>query len=231
MNASSVFQGKDRSALVEAFRAMPTGNICDAMEQLGLGCGAVHGLLPVSTSQPRAVGFAVTVRQATRHHVAKERQLAKHASVIDELLGPDDMLVIDAGGRKDVCTGGAILALRAQIKGAAGFVVNGCMRDFREIAELGFPVHLAGSSPVKSSPTLQTVAINEVVEIGNTQIRQGDLIVTDDTGIVTIAIEVAQQVLARAQEIQAKEAFITQLVKEGVSFSDALRRHGEQESA
>lgn len=221
---------RHRARLAAAFRVIPTANLCDAMQQLGLGSGVVHGLSPISALQPRAAGFAITVRQAPRHHAEQERHLTTHAQLIDEQLGPDDMLVIDVGGRRDVCTGGAILALRAQVRGAAGFVINGCLRDVREIAASGFPVHLAGSSPVKSSPALQTVGINEPVAIGGAQIRPGDLVVTDDTGIITIAIEVAEQVLVRARQIEAKEAVAIQLIKEGVAFAEAMRE-GERRAA
>lgn len=212
-----------RARLVEAFRSIPTANVCDAMAQLGLGCGAVHGLAPISVQQPRAVGFAFTIRQAPRHHAAQEANLATHARVIDEVLAPHDMLVIDVGGRLDICTGGALLALRAQVRGAAGFVVNGCLRDVREIAKSGFPVHLVGSSPVKSSVALQTVGINEPVDVGGVHIRAGDLVMTDDTGIVVVAIERAWDVLERAQQIEAREAIVMQLLKGGMPFAEAMQ--------
>lgn len=214
----------DRMELIRAFEQVPSGNAADALVQLGL-CAAVPdaGLHPVGIPQKRAAGYAVTVKQMTRSGNAEGSSLARHAAVIDEQLGEGDMLVIDAGGRTDVCTGGALLALCAKLRGASGWVINGALRDVEEIRKLDFPVHLKGGSPVKSAPLLQTVGVNIPVEIGGVQICPGDIVLTDETGIVVIPPAHAEAVLQKALDIGRREAETERLLREGKSFSEAKK--------
>ena len=162
----------------------------------------------------------------TRAQSAEGAALAKHAQVIGEMLGEGDMLVIDADGRTDVCTGGALLALCAKLRGASGWVINGALRDIEEIRALDFPVHLKGGSPVKSAPLLQTVGVNVPVEFGGVQICPGDLILTDETGIVVIPAAHAEAVLEKAQSIGRIEAQTEQLLRAGRTFAQAKKESG-----
>ena len=210
-----------KKELIEGYKGIPTANICDAMDQLGLPLGVISELLPISATQKQAVGFAVTLKQMERHQAAEGKSLATHSQVVDDEISYGDILVIDNNGRRDVCTGGALLARRAKMRGASGYVINGCLRDIREIVELDFPVHLVGANPVKSVPHLQTVGVNIPVEIHGVQINPGDLIITDDTGIVVVPIIYAEKVLEKAKEIHAKEIQLDKLVASGMSFAEA----------
>lgn len=213
--------------LIRAFAAVPTGNVADALMNLGIPVGAVNApLRPIASPQRRAAGYAVTVRQMVRAQAAEGAALARHGQVNDEVLQPGDLLVIDAGGRTDVCTGGALMALCAQRRGAVGWVVNGAVRDVEEIRALDFPVHLAGTSPVKSTPLLQTVGVNVPVEIGGVQILPGDVVVTDETGIVVVPRQHAEAVLREAQRIGRIEEETERLIREGCSFAEAKKKAG-----
>lgn len=212
----------DKFELLQHFLPLPTGNVADAMAQLGIPCKTVNGLFPLSCHQGRTAGYAVTVRQMERNINTEGKVLTKHTKVIDGQLSAGDLLVIDAGGNTSVCTGGALLALRAKLRGASGFLINGCLRDLNEIRELGFPVYLKGGSPIKSSPSLETVGINIPVEINGTQILPGDLIVMDETGIVIIPIRHAERILEEAGKIFALESQAEKWIREGCSVSKAL---------
>lgn len=218
----------NKKALLEALRQLPTGNIADAMQALGLGVSHLTGLQPLSPDQPPAAGVAVTVRQVQRTADTMEKALAQHSVVIDEIAGENDIVVIDCGGRLDVSTGGSMLAVRAQYRGIAGYVVNGGLRDIREIRELGFPVYFKGATPLKSAPALQTVGINEPVEIGGVQIRAGDIIVMDDTGVLVIPPADLCAVVEKANQIHQKEEKWVSLLRDGVSFAEARKICNEQ---
>jgi regulator of RNase E activity RraA len=168
------------------------------------------------------VGMAFTVKQLQRHQESEGYSLTRHAEVIDQLSSSGDVLVIDVGGRLDICTGGAILALRAQLRGLSGFLIDGCFRDVQELINNEFPVHCRGISPVKSSPDLETVGINIPVLIGGVQIKPGDLIVADETGIIVIASKSAEKVLKVAWEIKTKEEKVTKYLRAGMSHKEAI---------
>ena len=120
------------------------------------------------------------------------------------------------------------MAKRAVRRGIVGYLVNGALRDIREIAELGLPVYFKGANPLKSAPQLQTVSINGPVEIGGVQIRSGDIVVMDDTGVLVIPPEFAETVVSRAEYIHKKEQLFEQLLDEGKSFAEARKLSSER---
>ena len=130
-------------------------------------------------------------------------------------------MVIDMGGMTDVCTGGALLALRAQMRGVQGELTNGCLRDADEIAAMGFPVFCAGTVPVKSAEDVETVGVNVPVMVGGVQIGPGDLILMDRTGVVCVPAESLREVLDKAAGICAREAKMEALIREGHSLAEA----------
>jgi len=212
----------DKEKLRSEFAKISTGDIADAMVAVGILPRTIVGLHPVRADQKETAGYAVTIKQMVRSVNRTEESLAMHGNVIDTMLKAGDVLVVDVGGRMDVCTGGALLALRAQNIGAQGFVVNGCMRDLDDIAEEGFPVYLRGGCPIKSSPMLETVGINIPIQIGDTQVCPGDLVVMDPTGIIIVPIDRAEEICEMALKIQKREDDRMQYVKYGGTVAQAI---------
>ena len=210
--------------LIETLREIPTGNLSDAMAKLGLPSGVlVNGPKPVDIHQPRMAGYAYTVQQMPRHQTAEGKGLCKHLDVINSLSSAGDVLVIDVGGRLDVCTGGGMLALRAKMRGIRGFLVNGCYRDIGDVVNAQFPLFCVGSTPTKSSPLLETVGINVTICIGGVQIRPGDVIVGDDTGVIVIPAAHAQRVAEVASRIRSVETYMEQLILAGRDYKECRR--------
>ena len=212
----------DKETLRKKVAKISTGDIADAMVSLGLQPRTIIGLHPVKRDQEPTAGYAVTIQQMVRSVNRTEKSLAIHGQVIDTMLQSGDVLVIDVGGRMDVCTGGALLSLRAKNLGVQGFVVNGCMRDLDDIAKEDFPVYLKGGCPIKSSPMLETVGVNIPVQIHDTQVCPGDLIVMDPTGILVIPPDRAEEIYKEAIKIQKREDRRMQIVQYGGTVAQAL---------
>lgn len=210
--------------LIKALKEIPTGNISDAMAKLGLPSGVlVDGPKAVDIHQPHMAGYACTVQQMPRHQTAEGKNLSKHLDVINSIAEEGDVLVVDVGKRTDVCSGGGMLALRAKVRGLKGFLINGCYRDIADVVNEEFPLFCLGSTPTKSSPLLETVGINVTVMIGGVQIRPGDIVVGDDTGVVVIPATEAERVLAVASRIKKVEARMTELVLEGRDYKECRK--------
>ncbi len=213
----------DREELRQAFSKISTGDIADAMVSLGITPRTIIGLHAVVPNQQPSAGYAVTIKQMVRSVNRTEPSLATHGKVIDSMLKAGEVLVIDVGGRMDVCSGGALLSLRAKMIGAQGFIVNGCMRDLDDIAKVGFPVYLKGGCPVKSAPMLETVGINIPVQIGDTQVCPGDLIVMDQTGIILVPTGRLQEIYEAALKVQSREDHNMEFVANGGTVADAIK--------
>ncbi len=60
---------------------------------------------------------------------------------------PGEVLVVEARGERGTGTVGDVLALRAQVRGAAAIVTDGGVRDADAVAEIGIPVFSQGPHP------------------------------------------------------------------------------------
>ncbi len=191
--------------LIEGFRGIPTGNIADAMDGLGLLGGVAAGIHPIDRNQPHMVGRAVTVLQGPRRPGAGTDHLTRHSKVMEETARPGDVMVIAVGGRIDVCTWGGLLSLRAKRKGLAGVVIDGAARDQNDMIASGLPAFVRGFTPQSSHITLDTLAVNQPINCGGVQVHPGDIVVGDDTGVIFIPVDRAQEVLEAARAVKARE--------------------------
>jgi 4-hydroxy-4-methyl-2-oxoglutarate aldolase len=108
------------------------------------------------------------------------------------------VLVVAGGITSRTATIGGLLALEMQQVGIAGLVTDGLVRDSREIRELGFSVWCRGVTPIasnKNGPAL----VGGAVSLGGTLIRDGDLVIADDDGVVIWPQEHIDDLLAKAQ--------------------------------
>ena len=118
---------------------------------------------------------------------------------------PGDVIVVNGGGDQSRALIGDMIGIRARNLGIAGFVIDGAVRDADALAECGLPVFarsVTPAGPYKFGPgRLQLpVAIDGVV------VSPGDIVVADADGVVVVRREEAEQVLAEAEKIEAKEA-------------------------
>jgi len=125
-----------------------------------------------------------------------------------------DVLVIDAGGTQRATPWGSMSATAAKLRGIAGLVTNGAVRDIDELTEIGFPVFAAGIS-VRGNVKLHPGWIGIPVSVGGMTVHPGDLVIGDNDGVVVVAAQQAQQVYDRAVKQQAKENEIMQRIRSG----------------
>ena len=77
-----------------------------------------------------------------------------------------------------------------------GVVVDGCIRDARQITELGFPVFAAGRSPFDTLARARVDSHGEVAVVRRPTVRRGDLVVADADGVVVVPGAVVDEVAA-----------------------------------
>lgn len=132
-------------------------------------------------------------------------------------LGSGDILVIDARGETGTGTVGDILALRAQVLGAAGIVTDGGIRDFATVAALDIPSFSAGAHPAVLGRRHVPWETDVTVACGGASVQPGDVIVGDDDGVLVIPPALVRDVVADSIAQEREERFITEQVAEGAS--------------
>lgn len=192
---------KPAPALIEAFRGAPTSIISDNLSRLP---GAV-GLKPFHKGGP-LIGTAFTVRTRPGDNLAIHMAL--------ELVGPGDVIVVDGGGDESRALIGEIMLNIAKYRGAAGYVIDGAIRDRAALAESDFPVFARSAihrGPYKSGPG----EINVPVSIGGSVIAPGDIVVGDDDGVVAFSQAVAPSLLEAVNAQIKREADTIVAIREG----------------
>jgi 5-oxopent-3-ene-1,2,5-tricarboxylate decarboxylase/2-hydroxyhepta-2,4-diene-1,7-dioate isomerase len=132
-------------------------------------------------------------------------------------LGRDDVLVIEARGERGTGTVGDILALRAQVRGAAGIVTDGGVRDFETVAALDLPTWSAGPHPAVLGRRHVPWDTDVTIACGGASVQPGDVIVGDGDGVLVIPPFLVEQVVSGAIEQELEETFIAEQVAAGES--------------
>ena len=135
-----------------------------------------------------------------------------------ESVGPGEVLVMEARGERGTGTIGDILALRAQIRGAAAIVTDGGVRDAAVVAALDIPVFSVGAHPAVLGRRHVPWETDVAIACGGAAVLPGDILVGDDDGVVVIPAALAEEVLADAVEQERQERFVTDQVSTGASI-------------
>ena len=207
--------------LLERFKTLATPTLANALDDVAFE-GVLVGLAQMVPGT-RAVGRAMTVREVTgrRGDFASE-DFKKVGDVIDSCR-PGEVLVIDNGGAC-VSTFGGLATLAAKLKGIAGLVCDGGVRDREEMEELRFPVFARHMTPLTGRSRLAVVATNVPVSCGGVRVRPGDVIVADGSGVVCIPAEHAGSVAELAEGYNRDDAAAAAELRKGLTFSAAMSK-------
>lgn len=207
---------KTRS-LIDRLDRVDTCAVSDALDHLSLK-GAVIGIHPVWPC-PKIVGRAVTVKIVPAGLTRPEHHLATPAV---ESAEPGDIIVVDNAGRTDVSSWGDILSNAAQVKGIRGVVIDGACRDVDGSRVIGFPVYARNGVPVTARGRIIQESYNTLIQCGGVQVRPGDLVIADGSGVVFVPAERAEEIIEAAERIVEREAAMVEAVRGGKSVVEVM---------
>jgi regulator of RNase E activity RraA len=102
------------------------------------------------------------------------------------------------------CHAGEIMATVMKRLGTVGILTNGGLRDVHQVRALqDFQLFCSGLVVSHGNPVC--VGVGEPVTISGLRIESGDLLHGDVNGVVLIPADCAQDVLAAAQQVLARE--------------------------
>jgi regulator of RNase E activity RraA len=125
-----------------------------------------------------------------------------------ETVPPGQVLVMDCRRETRAASGGNILLTRLKVRGAAGIVTDGCLRDSDAIGMMDFPVYGAGGSAPLNLVCHHAVDINLPIACGGVAVFPGDVLVGDGEGVVVIPAHLAEEVARDAHEQETLEEFV-----------------------
>jgi regulator of RNase E activity RraA len=205
------------STVVRRLRRLDCCAVSDALDRLGLS-GAVSGL--VQRSGGRIAGRVVTVQLGTGEApLGPPRHLGCTAI---EQSGPDDVIVIEQRTGIEAACWGGLLSLGAKVRGIAGVVADGPVRDIDESIAYELPVYSRALLPMTARGRIVEKGTNVPVQIGTVQVHPGDYVIADGSGVAFIQAARAEAVLEAAEAIAAKEAVMAKALLGGVPIGKVM---------
>jgi 4-hydroxy-4-methyl-2-oxoglutarate aldolase len=204
-------------AIVAGLLGLPTATVSDV---LGPGHVLAARVKPLRPGL-RVAGTALTLRMPPTDN------LGMHVAV--SMARPGDVIVCDHAGGELGAPVGDIMAVAARVRGVAGIVLDGVVRDIAGLRESGWPVFAIGSHAqqcAKAGPAW----IGLPIECAGVAVRPGDAILGDDDGVVVIPRERVAGIGAEVVAKQAAEARRIAAIQAGDTspawLPEAMRRAG-----
>lgn len=144
-------------------------------------------------------------------------------ALVDSLM-PGEVAVMACGGSSQIAPWGGLLSTAAKVRGAAGCVTDGFVRDIKTIRDLDFPVFNAGIAPLDSKGRGEIVAIDQTVRCAGVVVSSGDLVFGDADGVVVVPRHLEARVIETALAKVNSEDSTTKALLEGVSLAEVFER-------
>jgi 4-hydroxy-4-methyl-2-oxoglutarate aldolase len=181
---------------------------------------SIRPLLP----EIQAWGEAVTIYQESVTEVPAE-PFQLEMEVIDDLT-EGQILVAQCNTETLSAFWGGLLSNAAVGRKAAGVVCDGGARDYREIAELGFPVFCKGLTPYDSQGRMDGKERDVPIICGGIRVCPGDLIFADIDGVVVVPEVIAPEVIEKAWQKVQGENTVREELRSGAGVVRTFKKYG-----
>lgn len=178
--------------------------VSDALDKLRLP-GTVVGLVQMTV--PRKIsGRVLTVKleAATDGGVPNRPPVHLGARAIEQAERGDIIAVEQSTGIVAGCWGG-ILSVGARVRGIAGVIAEGLIRDVDEARGIEFPVYARGSTSLTARGRVRERETGGTIHVGGVSVASGDYALSDSTGTVFLRKDQAEAILTVAEQIAARE--------------------------
>ncbi len=204
---------------LDALASISVATITMQLLKRGIRNISMAGVRPLNEPVERIVGPAYTLRYVP---------LREDLSTPDRLGGADypprlaieeapagSVLVIDGRGRGDIAVVGDLLVERLKIRGVAGVVSDGGVRDCAEALAVGLALYASGPAAPASVAGHAAADIESPVACGGVAVFPGDIIAGDGDGVVVIPKALAAEVGRDGVEQERYERFAKLKIQEG----------------
>jgi regulator of RNase E activity RraA len=209
-------------ATLDTLGGIATSTLTTLLYKRGFRNVFIQGARPLKTGQ-RLAGPAYTLR-----YIPAREDLDGLDAFLDprhpqrvavEEIPAGAVLVMDCRGDASVASAGSILATRMQVRGVAGIVTDGGLRDARGIAALEMPAWCAGPSAPTNLIRHHALDLNAPIGCGGVPVYPGDIMVGDDDGVVCIPAHLAEAIAQEAVGMERYEDFVLEQVRMGATIT------------
>jgi regulator of RNase E activity RraA len=206
----------------ELLKGVSTATLTTVLFKRGLRNTFIQGVFLLNPKAPRMVGEAYTLRyipareDIDRLGAFEGRGHPQREAI--EACPAGHVLVMDARRDASAATGGDILMTRLMVRGVAGVVTDGGLRDSPTIEKLAWPAYCGARSAPLNLVRHHAVDAQLPIGCGGVAVYPGDVVVGDAEGVVIIPKAMADEVATEAAAQTEFEDWVEAKVKEGRSI-------------
>jgi regulator of RNase E activity RraA len=204
-----------------------TSVLSDCLDQAGIWDQALPSRIRPLDDGLRMVGRARTAAfmEVYAPPAPGENLYALEIALIDSL-EEDQVPVFACSNPARVAPWGELLSTASRVRGAAGALMDGCVRDVQAIRAMGFPVFHGGIAPLDSRGRARVMALDVPIRCAGVAVSTGDLVVGDADGVVVIPRAREAEVLALAFEKVQGERNTLRDLQAGESLGSVFAKYG-----
>jgi regulator of RNase E activity RraA len=220
--------------LVRRYRAVGSAAVFSALNRLGARSRLLSlDIRPIHPEQV-VVGPAFTlkaVRDPRTHHTPGTEVARLDDYAMFRAMTPGCVIVADAGERERTGFWGDLMSAASRASGARGIVVDGLIRDTRQLLLMDdFAVFARGSTMSSTERRALTVDFQVPIAVAGAYEHQvavepGDWVYGDVDGVIAFAAELVEEVLGSAEEAEARETLIRQDFEAGMPVWAVYPKH------
>jgi len=201
--------------------------LSDILDSMGYRNHAMNPeILPVLPEATLA-GRAMPIELSASNREPSEKD--PYGMLIDALdsLKPNEVVVLAGTRARQAAVWGELLSVASKARCARGAVVDGPIRDSRQILGMNnFPVFSVGRVPYDSKGRVDVVKHHSSIRSGDVIINPGDLVFADIDGVVIVPKEIEKEVLIEARKKVSGENTVRDELSSGKYLRQVWTEHG-----
>nr|WP_145550189.1 RraA family protein [Variovorax boronicumulans] len=188
--------------------------VSDAMDKLGLA-GCVSGLEQRASTR-RIAGRVVTYKLVPKGEAPTASGPPRHlGTTAIEAAQPGDIIAVEQRTGLDAGSWGGILSLAAKLRGVAGVIADGPVRDIDEARGYDFPIYCRSLTARTARGRVAEAFTNQPVTLGEITVHPGDYAIADASGVAFVHAQDIARVLDAAEAIAGREAAMARALLAG----------------
>ena len=204
---------------LDKLRQVSTSTLATQLYKRGFRQPQLMGLKALSNVVDGFVGEAYTMRFIPAREDVNPPDPYRSGNTLQwetiENVPPGHVVVVDSRGDVSAASGGDMLMTRAMVRGAAGFVTDGALRDGHVLADLPFATYARQVTITTRAAYHHVADVQVPIACGGVAVYPGDILVGDRDGVIVIPRAIAEEIAQPSLEQEQLEAYVQTLIKGG----------------